>query len=55
MMLALVLITIGVCLPATINLLFDCWQRRRVKAYQEGVRFLPWSASAGTVRPGRRA
>ena len=50
MMLALLLLTIGICLPATINLLFDCLQRRRVQAYREGVVYLPWCASAGTVR-----
>jgi hypothetical protein len=54
MMLALLLITIGICLPATINLLFDWRQRRRVQAYREGVVYLPWCAMAGTVRPGRR-
>lgn len=53
MTLALLLIGLGICLPATINLVFGWRQRRRVRAYQQGVVYLPWCASAGTVRPGR--
>lgn len=53
MLLALLLIGIGICLPATINLLFGWRQRRRVRAYQEGVVYLPWCASAGVLRPAR--
>lgn len=51
---ALVLIGVGVLGASTINLVFGWRQRRRVQAYQEGVVYLPWCASAGTVRPGRR-
>lgn len=54
MILALLLLGAGICLPATINLLCGWQQRRRVAAYKAGVVFLPWCASAGTVRPGRR-
>lgn len=54
MMLALGLIAIGICLPAAINVLFGWRQRRRMQAYRAGVVYLPWCASAGTVRPGRR-
>ncbi|MCS6287737.1 MAG: hypothetical protein H8K10_02025 [Nitrospira sp.] len=53
MLLAGLLICVGICLPATINLLFGWRQRRRVEAYRRGVVYLPWCASAGTVRPGR--
>ena len=52
---ALLLIAIGICGAATINLVFGWRQRRAVQAYREGVVYLPWCASAGTVRPGRRA
>ncbi len=51
---AIFLIALGVGAALTANLLFGWRQRRRVQAYREGVVYLPWCASAGTVRPGRR-
>ncbi len=59
MMLALIqavlLIALGVCGAATINLLFD-WRRNRLLArWGQERRYLPSCASAGTVRPGRRS
>lgn len=50
---AVLLIALGICAAATINLLFDWRRNKRLDAWMKEPRYLPSCASAGAIRPAR--
>ena len=53
MMQALLLIGLGICLPAAFNVLFDWRRNKRMDRWMQERRYLPTCAIAGSVRPAR--